>query len=185
VRVSRASGRSTSVTHAELRTTGLTGRFRPERSACPAGRPPATDISGSYIRLVLRRWLSCPRCVCGSVGRERSAPAAVGYETTLDDRPIVNDPVSLRVADREVQARTPEVVFDATFGGFWAVDALEVAGVAVNLAHPLAKQGFSDPKDEDRRTRCPGDRRAGADTPAARGLDRPATGSRGAELVRF
>ncbi|WP_213575258.1 hypothetical protein [Rhodococcus sp. USK13] len=57
--------------------------------------------------------------------------------------PIVNDPVSLRVADRKAQARTPEVVLGATFGWFWAVDALEVAGVAVKLAHPLANQGFS------------------------------------------
>jgi hypothetical protein len=31
----------------------------------------------------------------------------------------------------------PEVVLEATYGWYWAVDALEEAGAIVHLAHPL------------------------------------------------
>src|SRR5215813_6967111 len=49
---------------------------------------------------------------------------------------IVND------VDRlvEVIARAgecPEVVLEATYGWYWAVDALQAAGARVHLAHPL------------------------------------------------
>jgi hypothetical protein len=30
----------------------------------------------------------------------------------------------------------PEVVLEATYGGYWAVDALQAAGARVDLAHP-------------------------------------------------
>jgi hypothetical protein len=31
----------------------------------------------------------------------------------------------------------PEVVLEATYGWYWAVDALQAAGAKVHLAHPL------------------------------------------------
>jgi transposase len=51
-------------------------------------------------------------------------------------------------ADRlvEVIARAgerPEVVLEATYGWYWAVDALQAAGANVHLAHPLGVKAFS------------------------------------------
>jgi hypothetical protein len=37
----------------------------------------------------------------------------------------------------------PEVVLEATYGWYWAVDALEEAGARVHLAHPLGVKGFA------------------------------------------
>jgi transposase len=37
---------------------------------------------------------------------------------------------------------TPEVVLEATYGWYWAVDALEAAGANVHLAHPLGVKAF-------------------------------------------
>ncbi|MGB8021437.1 MAG: IS110 family transposase [Candidatus Nanopelagicales bacterium] len=36
----------------------------------------------------------------------------------------------------------PEVVLEATYGWYWAVDALEAAGASVHLAHPLGVKAF-------------------------------------------
>jgi transposase len=36
----------------------------------------------------------------------------------------------------------PEVVLEATYGWYWAVDALEEAGANVHLAHPLGVKAF-------------------------------------------
>src|SRR4029453_8950695 len=36
----------------------------------------------------------------------------------------------------------PEVVLEATYGWYWAVDALEEAGARVHLAHPLGVKAF-------------------------------------------
>jgi transposase len=60
----------------------------------------------------------------------------------LESVRIVND------ADRltEVIARAgegPEVVLEATYGWYWAVDALQAAGARVHLAHPLGVKAFS------------------------------------------
>jgi transposase len=59
----------------------------------------------------------------------------------LESVRIVND------ADRltEVVARAgegPEVVLEATYGWYWAVDALQAAGARVHLAHPLGVKAF-------------------------------------------
>jgi transposase len=59
----------------------------------------------------------------------------------LESVRIVND------ADRltEVMARAgeaPEVVLEATYGWYWAVDALQAAGARVHLAHPLGVKAF-------------------------------------------
>jgi transposase len=54
---------------------------------------------------------------------------------------ILNDVDSLN----QVMARAgedPEVVLEATYGWYWAVDALQVAGAHVHLAHPLGVKGF-------------------------------------------
>lgn len=39
--------------------------------------------------------------------------------------------------------RSPEVVLEATYGWYWAVDALQQAGASVHLAHPLGVKGFA------------------------------------------
>ena len=37
----------------------------------------------------------------------------------------------------------PQVVLEATYGWYWAVDALQAGGAQVHLAHPLGVKGFS------------------------------------------
>ena len=38
---------------------------------------------------------------------------------------------------------SPQVVLEATYGWYWAADALAELGATVNLAHPLGVQAFS------------------------------------------
>src|SRR5437868_9667762 len=55
---------------------------------------------------------------------------------------ISNDAAYLR----EVMARAgeaPEVVLEATYGWYWAADALAELGATVHLAHPLGVKAFS------------------------------------------
>lgn len=54
---------------------------------------------------------------------------------------IVNDPTSLALQLAKAGER-PEVVLEATYGWYWAVDALQAAGASVHLAHPLGVKGF-------------------------------------------
>jgi len=54
---------------------------------------------------------------------------------------IVNDPVALGL-QIEKAGTNPEVVLEATYGWYWAVDALQAAGASVHLAHPLGVKGF-------------------------------------------
>jgi len=54
---------------------------------------------------------------------------------------IVNDPVALRLQLEEAGA-DPEVVLEATYGWYWAVDVLQAGGARVHLAHPLGVKGF-------------------------------------------
>jgi transposase len=54
---------------------------------------------------------------------------------------IVNDPVALGLQLEEAGV-APEVVLEATYGWYWAVDALQAAGAQVHLAHPLGVKGF-------------------------------------------
>jgi transposase len=59
----------------------------------------------------------------------------------LESVRIANDAERLR----EVMARageSPEVVLEATYGWYWAVDALQAAGASVHLAHPLGVKAF-------------------------------------------
>jgi transposase len=39
--------------------------------------------------------------------------------------------------------QVPTVVLEATYGWYWAVDALQAAGASVHLAHPLGVKGFA------------------------------------------
>lgn len=54
---------------------------------------------------------------------------------------IVNDPVALGL-QLEDAGTDPEVVLEATYGWYWAVDVLQAAGAHVHLAHPLGVKGF-------------------------------------------
>ena len=49
---------------------------------------------------------------------------------------IVND-VDMLNAVIARAGESPEVVLEATYGWYWAVDALQAAGAQVHLAHPL------------------------------------------------
>jgi len=54
---------------------------------------------------------------------------------------ILNDPVSLQL-ELERAGVDPEVVLEATYGWYWAVDVLQACGARVHLAHPLGVKGF-------------------------------------------
>jgi transposase len=54
---------------------------------------------------------------------------------------ILNDPASLQL-ELEQAGSDPEVVLEATYGWYWAVDVLQAAGARVHLAHPLGVKGF-------------------------------------------
>ena len=59
----------------------------------------------------------------------------------LESVRILNDVESLeRVIARA--GEDPEVVLEATYGWYWAVDALQEAGASVHLAHPLGVKAF-------------------------------------------
>lgn len=55
---------------------------------------------------------------------------------------IDNDPVALGL-ELAKAGPDPEVVLEATYGWYWAVDALQTAGAQVHLAHPLGVKGFA------------------------------------------
>src|SRR5205814_5503292 len=55
---------------------------------------------------------------------------------------IDNDPIAL--AEQIAKAgEHPEVVLEATYGWYWAVDVLQREGAQVHLAHPLGVKGFA------------------------------------------
>lgn len=60
---------------------------------------------------------------------------------TLEATQIVND-VDRLAAVIERAGEAPEVVLEATYGWYWAVDALQAAGARVHLAHPLGVKAF-------------------------------------------
>jgi len=60
----------------------------------------------------------------------------------LDVVRIDNDPVALGVEIAKA-GESPEVVLEATYGWYWAVDVLREAGANVHLAHPLGVKGFA------------------------------------------
>ncbi len=59
----------------------------------------------------------------------------------LEATQILNDVDRLN-AVMERAGESPEVVLEATYGWYWAVDALRAAGAQVHLAHPLGVKAF-------------------------------------------
>jgi transposase len=55
---------------------------------------------------------------------------------------IVNSPAALR-AEIAKAGPHPKVVLEATYGWYWAADALAEAGAEVHLAHPLGVKAFT------------------------------------------
>jgi transposase len=55
---------------------------------------------------------------------------------------IDNDPVAL-ACEIEQAGPAPEVVLEATYGWYWAVDVLQATGARVHLAHPLGVTGWT------------------------------------------
>lgn len=68
---------------------------------------------------------------------------------------IVNDVDRLRAVLARA-GESPEVVLEATYGWYWAADAVAAAGASVHLAHPLGVKAF-----EYRRVRLAAHRRRG------------------------
>jgi transposase len=60
----------------------------------------------------------------------------------LDAVRIDNDPVALGLEIAKA-GEAPDVVLEATYGWYWAVDVLQEAGANVHLAHPLGVKGFA------------------------------------------
>jgi transposase len=58
-------------------------------------------------------------------------------KTRIDNDPFV---LAEQVAG---WGEAPEVVLEATYGWYWAVDVLQEAGAVVHLAHPLGVKGFA------------------------------------------
>ena len=54
---------------------------------------------------------------------------------------IINDAVALQL-ELEQAGADPEVVLEATYGWYWAVDVLQAGGARVHVAHPLGVNGF-------------------------------------------
>jgi transposase len=59
----------------------------------------------------------------------------------LENVQISNDVQMLTEVIRRA-GEAPEVVLEATYGWYWAVDALQTAGAQVHLAHPLGVKAF-------------------------------------------
>jgi hypothetical protein len=55
---------------------------------------------------------------------------------------IDDDPMVL-AAEMAKAGEYPEVVLEATYGWYWAVDVLQEIGARVHLAHPLGVKGFA------------------------------------------
>jgi transposase len=60
----------------------------------------------------------------------------------LETTRISNDPEYLRRV-MERAGECPEVVLEAAYGWYWAVDTLAELGASVHLAHPLGVKGFA------------------------------------------
>ena len=56
---------------------------------------------------------------------------------TLSATQVVNDDVVAFAKAVSAAGEHPEVVIEATYGWYWAVDLLEDLGCSVHLAHPL------------------------------------------------
>ena len=68
----------------------------------------------------------------------RMTPGGEKLETVR----IYNDPIALGLEIAKA-GPSPDVVLEATYGWYWAVDVLQDAGARVHLAHPLGVKGFA------------------------------------------
>jgi transposase len=76
--------------------------------------------------------------------RRRSVIVRMDADTgrRLETVRVDNDPIAL--ANEIAKAgEHPEVVLEATYGWYWAVDVLQEQGAVVHLAHPLGVKGFA------------------------------------------
>jgi transposase len=64
-----------------------------------------------------------------------------GTGQVLEATRIVND-VDRLLDVLSRAGESPEVVLEATYGWYWAVDALQAVGADVHLAHPLGVKAF-------------------------------------------
>ena len=81
------------------------------------------------------------------VGMDLHRQRSVLVRMTMDGRKletarIANSPAALRAVIARA-GREPLVVVEATYGWYWAADALAAAGAEVHLAHPLGVKAFS------------------------------------------
>jgi transposase len=76
--------------------------------------------------------------------RRRTVLVTMQADGTQVGKPvrIVNDPARLKAALAGA-GEHPRVVLEATYGWYWAVDALQQAGAEVHLAHPLGVAMFT------------------------------------------
>lgn len=76
--------------------------------------------------------------------RRRTVLVTMQPDGTVVGKPhrIVNDPTRLKAAVHAA-GPDPRVVLEATYGWYWAVDALQDAGAEVHLAHPLGVKMFT------------------------------------------
>jgi transposase len=76
--------------------------------------------------------------------RQRSVIVRMAADTgqRLETVRIDNDPVAL-AAQIAKAGEHPDVVLEATYGWYWAVDVLQEQGARVHLAHPLGVKGFA------------------------------------------
>jgi len=75
--------------------------------------------------------------------RQRSVLVRMtGDGRKLETVRIENSPAALRAVIARA-GKNPQVVIEATYGWYWAVDVLEAAGAEVHLAHPLGVKAFS------------------------------------------
>ena len=72
-----------------------------------------------------------------NVSDESGAPR---FSVRMDGRLLLRDSeLGLQLEDAGAD---PEVVLEATYGWYWAVDVLQAHGARVHLAHPLGVRGF-------------------------------------------
>jgi transposase len=85
--------------------------------------------------------------------RRRSVIVRMDADTgrRLETVRIDNDPIAL-VDEIAKAGEHPEVVLEATYGWYWAVDVLQGQGAVVHLAHPLGVKGFAYRARQERRT---------------------------------
>ena len=84
-----------------------------------------------------------PQIVGMDLHRRRSVLVRMaGDGRKLGTSRISNSPAALRQEIARAGWR-PRVVLEATYGWYWAADALAAAGAEVHLAHPLGVKGFA------------------------------------------